>query len=112
MTLVNAPVYTPIRKDDVTWDTIHVIKIDGLQRDPTQTVFINITNLVESAQRDDVKNGYGPKGPNVGQEIMKAIEYASYIQEHATVDDLYNFNKPGYHVFSNTGDKETNSVTA
>lgn len=86
--------------------TFHLLRLDT----PVdgETVFLDATHRVNEAFRRDKEMGYSKGGPRVGQEVEKAREYADYVAEHASLDQLYQFKTKDYLFFT---DNKTNSTT-
>lgn len=79
---------------------LHLLKIDNTS-DPV--IYLDATNRIRDAERDDQKAGYQNGGPAVGIEIEKARAYADYVGQYATVDTLHQYYCTDYYLFTDTG---------
>lgn len=62
--------------------------------------FMNASDLMFDAIRDDRKNGYdGEDGPAFGIEKARAEEYAAYVAQYAKAENLHCFDTHGMHFF-------------
>ncbi len=95
--------------------TLHLLKMSSPRFGDTK-VYLDLSNRVKEAEKHDRKSGYTHGGPRVAQEIEKAREYADYVAEHASVDNLHNFYCDGYYLFTDQQKTappktQTNAVT-
>lgn len=68
-----------------------------------RTAYLDASDLMKEANRRDKTLGYDrEQGPNFGIEHQRAIEYAEYVSQHATAENLFKFNTSKYVFFVNT----------
>lgn len=70
-------------------------KFDG------RTAYLDLTDRIKNAINRDRRQRYEPEdGPEFGIEILHANEYAQYVSEHATSNNLHKFGtRTGYSFF-------------
>ena len=79
--------------------TLHLLKLEKTFPNDTQ-VYLDATKLIKEAQKSDKQRGFETNGPEVGQVVESAREYADYVAQHATIDNLHQFNCRGYMLFT------------
>lgn len=78
--------------------TLHLLQLDRMLGN--DTVYLDATDQVNEAIKDDRKNNHESGGPYMSMEIEKARQYADYVSQHATINNLQNFNGRGYRLFT------------
>ena len=63
-------------------------------------VYLDASQRITDAEREDHANGYDGVGPLMAHEIEKARDYADYVAQHATIDTLHKFYSKGYSLFA------------
>jgi len=81
-----------------TNNKLHLFKMDNM-RDGV-TAYLDASRVIKDAEHADVKAGYKHGGPRVGCEIEHARQYAEYVEQHATADNLYCFYCNNYFLFT------------
>lgn len=67
----------------------------------SKTTFLDASNILRSAEAHDFDRGYkGGNGPALAQAVSQAIEYADYVGNHATPENLHEFNTSNYTFFT------------
>ena len=68
------------RTDAVRGRTLHLIEMN--RRVNNRNAFLDITDVVYDAMRQDRKSGYYGVGPMAAIEIERARQYAEYVDNH------------------------------
>lgn len=79
--------------------TLYLIKMDEMISGTV--AYMDITQIIRSAEQADKKRGYGTRGPAVGIEVARAVEYADWVNVRASSENLHEFNtRDGYLFFT------------
>lgn len=66
----------------------------------SRPVFLNATDAIFDAMRRDRKMGYSmEEGPNYGIERQHAEDYADFVGQYATRENLHKFDTRAYRMF-------------
>jgi hypothetical protein len=68
-----------------------------------RTAYLDATDTLHDAIRSDRKKGYeDEKGPAFAIEALRAREYADYVSEYATSENLQRFDTKRYYFYTNS----------
>jgi len=71
--------------------------------DVGEGMYLDFTKRAVDAIKADKRGGYANGGPNLGQEMQKAQDYAVYVGKYAAPDTLHLFFCNDYFLFHEKG---------
>lgn len=79
---------------------LHLIRMTENQLGGESGVYLDASVKIKDALWADNKAGYKNGGPRMAIEVQRACEYAEYVAQHATSENLHSFNCAGYFFFT------------